>query len=250
MTLVAGFHAVGAVLTRTPARVRVVYVLKGRRDHRAGELIELARTAGIRVDFVDRRRLDRISPGSHQGVAADCHDLAPEDEQALEALWPDLASPRLLLVLDGVKDPRNLGACLRSAAAAGVQAVLLPKRRSAPLNEAALKTAAGAAEQLRIFELSNLARRLDWLKQQGLWLVGAAGDAGVPWTGADFSGDVGIVMGGEEKGLRELTRKHCDQLVGIPMADGVDSLNVAVATGVLLFEAVRQRGIASLPEGP
>jgi len=149
------------------------------------------------------------------------------------------------LVLDGISDPRNLGACLRSAKAAGVQAVLLPKRRSAPLNAAALKTAAGAAESLFIVEVSNLARRLDWLQQQGVWLIGAAGEGTQSWTSVDMTPDIAVIVGGEEKGLRVLTRKHCDQLIHIPMAGGVESLNVSVATGIILFEAVRQRTLAS-----
>jgi 23S rRNA (guanosine2251-2'-O)-methyltransferase len=126
-----------------------------------------------------------------------------------------------------------------------VQAVLLPKRRSAPLNAAALKTAAGAAEGLFIVEVSNIARRLDWLQQQGVWLIGAAGEGTQSWTDVDMTGDIAVVVGGEEKGLRLLTRKHCDQLIHIPMAGGVESLNVSVATGIILFEAVRQRGLAS-----
>ena len=240
MSEVFGLHPVRAILESAPERIRVLFVQRGK-DTRKQALVDLARESGVRVEFVDRSRLDRKVEGAHQGVVADCHDLALATETALEAAWPNLAAPRLLLALDGVQDPRNLGACLRSARAAGVQAVLLPKRRSAPLNAAAIKTAAGAAEGLLIVEVSNLARRLDWIKQQGTWVIGAAGESEMPYFQADFTTDTLLVMGGEEKGLRRLTRDHCDQLVRIPMAEGMESLNVSVAAGVLLFEAVRQR---------
>lgn len=235
-----GLHPVRAVLESSPERVRVLYVQRGR-DSRKQPLVDLAREVGVRVQFVDRGWLERRVDGVHQGVMADCHEIGLEDERALEDAWAAFATPRLVLVLDEVQDPRNLGACLRSAKAAGVQAVLLPKRRSAPLNAAALKTAAGAAEGLFIVQVSNLARRLEWLGQQGAWLIGAAGDAACEFFEADFSSDTVLVLGGEEKGLRRLTREKCDQLVRIPMVGGVESLNVSVATGVLLFEAVRQR---------
>jgi len=245
MTDVYGIHAVAAVLQSSPGRVRVVHVQRGRQDPRVQNLIEQAKTARIRVAFVDKRWLDRMTDGAHQGVAADCHELALADEATLVAAWQEMPTPRLLLILDEVADPRNLGACLRSAKAAGVHAVVLPKRRSAPLNAAALKTAAGAAEGLFIVEVSNLARRLAWLQDQGVWLIGAASEAQVPWTDAAMTSDVSLVIGGEEKGLRVLTRKYCDQLVQIPLTGDVESLNVSVATGIMLFEAVRQRAVAT-----
>ncbi|MEZ5553561.1 MAG: 23S rRNA (guanosine(2251)-2'-O)-methyltransferase RlmB [Pseudomonadales bacterium] len=243
MTDVHGFHAVSALLEQSPGRIRTLFLLRGRRDERAERIIELARNAQVRVEFVDRRWFDRNAGDAHQGIAANCHELAPAGEGDLESIWESLPSPKLLLVLDGVQDPRNLGACLRSAAAAGVQAVLLPRRRSAPLSAVALKTAAGAAERLRIFEVTNLARRLEWLQAQGVWLVGAMGSAEADWSSVDLTRDIAFILGGEEKGLRPLTVKHCDYLVRIPMAGGMESLNVSVATGVLLFEAVRQRGL-------
>jgi 23S rRNA (guanosine2251-2'-O)-methyltransferase len=245
MTDVYGIHAVAAVLQRTPRRVRVVHVQRGKQDSRVQAVVQQAKAARIRVAFVDKRWLDRMTNGAHQGVAADCHELALADEAALVAAWQDMPSPRLLLVLDEVLDPRNLGACLRSAKAAGVQVVVLPKRRSAPLNAAALKTAAGAAEGLFIVEVSNLARRLAWLRDQGVWLIGAASEGAQPWTAADMTVDVALVLGGEEKGLRVLTRKYCDQLVQIPLTGEVESLNVSVAAGIMLFEAVRQRAVAT-----
>lgn len=241
MSEVFGIHAVAAVLESAPQRVRVLMVQKGRTDSRVQTLIETARDNSVRVEFVDRQRLNKRASGAHQGVVADCHDLAPVDEHEFERRFQAMTQPRLLLVLDGVLDPRNLGACLRSAAAAGVDAVLLPRRRAAPLNAAALKTAAGAAESLLIVEVANLARRLKWLQDAGVWIVGAAGEGEEPWSRADLAADVAIIVGGEERGMRALTRKHCDQVVQIPMAGGVESLNVSVAAGILLFEAVRQR---------
>jgi len=241
MSQVAGLHAVAALLTESPERIRALYVQRGRRDSRMSELISAARASGVRVEFAERRWLDSRVDGSHQGVVADCHDLALADEKMLEARWNDLPSPVLVLVLDGLTDPRNLGACLRSANAAGVNVVLLPRRHSAPLNEAALKTAAGGAEGLFLVEVSNLARRLEWLKDKGVWVIGADGDADHTWTQADFKSDCAIVVGSEGEGMRSLTRKLCDQVVKIPMLGSVSSLNVSVAAGILLFEVVRQR---------
>jgi 23S rRNA (guanosine2251-2'-O)-methyltransferase len=242
---VYGIHAVSAVVQDDPGRVRAVYLQRGRHDNRLQAVIDAAREAHIRVEVVDKRRLDRLTGGSHQGVAADCHELQLAHEKTFEARFAQMTGPRLILVLDGVTDPRNLGACLRSADAAGVQAVLLPKRRSAPLNPAALKTAAGGAEALFLVQVSNLARRLEWLRDQGVWVIGAAGAADGIWLDADFAGDAALVVGSEGKGLRALTAKCCDQLVRIPMSGAVSSLNVSVATGILLFEARRQRGLAS-----
>jgi 23S rRNA (guanosine2251-2'-O)-methyltransferase len=241
LSQVVGLHAVAAILVEAPERVRVLYVQRGRRDTRMSEVISDARASGVRVEFADRQWLDGRVDGRHQGVIADCHDLALADEKTLEARWPELPRPCLILVLDGITDPRNLGACLRSANAAGVHAVLLPRRRSAPLNEAALKAAAGGATGLLIVEVVNLARRLEWLKEQGVWVIGADGEGEVCWTAADFAADCAIVVGSEGDGMRALTRKLCDQTVRIPMQGTVPSLNVSVAAGILLFEAVRQR---------
>lgn len=242
MSQVYGLHAVTALLERDPGRVRVLYVQRGRRDRRVGALLEAARAGGVRVESAERAWLDRRASGRHQGVVAECHELAPADEHELEARWPELAEPRFLLVLDGVTDPRNLGACLRSANAAGVQAVLLPRRRSAPLNEAALKAAAGGAEGLLVVEVGNLARRLAWLKEQGVWIIGATDDGDLDWNQADLTESCALVVGSEGSGMRALTRKLCDRCVRIPMLGSVASLNVSVAAGVLLYEVVRQRG--------
>jgi 23S rRNA (guanosine2251-2'-O)-methyltransferase len=215
-------------------------------------VVEAARAQGIRVEVVERAWLDRRCTGSHQGVVAECHALAPLGERELEERWPDLAPPHLLLILDGITDPRNLGACLRSANAAGVQAVLLPRRRSAPLSEAALKAAAGGAESLLVVEVANLARRLEWLKARGVWIVGADGTADMQWSDADFTASCAIVVGSEGTGMRALTARLCDTRVAIPMQGTVSSLNVSVAAGILLFEAIRQRrdALASVRPAP
>jgi 23S rRNA (guanosine2251-2'-O)-methyltransferase len=244
---VFGIHAVEALLRDDPARVRRLFVLAEREDERVRSIVGLAEAAKVAIEVCARRQLDRLTHnGRHQGVMADTAQAELGSEAELELRFDSLPKPYLLLALDGVMDPRNLGACLRSAEAAGVGAVLLPKSRSAPLSEVARKAASGAAESLFIVAVSNLVRRLEWLKKQGLWVVGAAGDGEVSWSAADLAGPTVLVLGGEGKGLRELTRKTCDQLVCIPMHGTVSSLNVSVATGVLLFEAVRQR---SVPRG-
>ncbi len=241
MSYVKGLHPVGALLSDAPERVRVLLVQKNRRDTRMQNLIAMAKTGNVRCEFVDKRRLGRVGGEGHQGVVADCHALSLATEADLEDCYEDWGAQKLFLVLEHVSDPRNLGASLRTAAAAGVNAVLVPKRRSAPLNAAALKAAAGAAERLMIVEVANLARRLEWLQRQGVWIVGAVPEATRSWTDVDMTRDVAIVVGSEGEGLRVLTKKLCDETVTIPMAAAMDSLNVSVATGVLLFEVVRQR---------
>jgi 23S rRNA (guanosine2251-2'-O)-methyltransferase len=244
---VYGLHAVASLVESDPRRVRRMVVLEGRVDRRLGSILAAARAAGIRFEQASRRELDRLAEGGrHQGVVALCEAVALASEAELELRWPTLTPPHLLLVLDGIMDPRNLGACLRSADAAGVQVVLLPKRRSAPVSEVARKTASGAAESLFIVEVTNLARRLEWLKSQGVWIVGAAGDAATRFDVIDFQKPVALIVGGEEKGLRQLTRSLCDETAAIPMAGSVASLNVSVATGILLFEVVRQRASGRL----
>ena len=241
MSYLSTFHAVREALTQQPERVRALYYVRGRRDARVQEVIALAKSEGIRFEAVDRAWLDARIEGKHQGVAVHCQALSMLTEAEFEARFEGYASTRTFLVLDGVSDPRNLGACLRSADAAGVQAVLLPERQSAPVNDLAVRTAAGAAEHLDLVAVKNLARRLSWLKDQGVWLFGADMAGEVAWCQAELSGDVGVVMGGEGKGLRRLTREACDVLTQIPMQGAVESLNVSVATGLMLFEVVRQR---------
>ena len=237
---VYGTHSVRNALDAAPSRVRRVWVAAGRRSEALAALIDQARESGIRVESVDRRMLDRVAQGPHQGVAAQCHAVAPATEAELERRWPSFESP-FILVLDQVQDPRNLGACLRSAEAAGVDAVLLPKRHAAGLTAAAIRTSSGAFEHLFVVSVTNIARRLDWLKRQGVWVIGGHQDAETSLHDLDFPTPAAVVVGGEGKGLRRLTAAQCDHLVRIPMAGAVSSLNVAVAAGILLFEVVRAR---------
>lgn len=240
--VVVGIHAVERCLSDSPRMVRVLWVQKGSSSRRIGALIELARAAGVRVEFAERKRLDARSGGAaHQGVAADCHAVALAAEDELIDRYDTFGPAPLILALDGVQDPRNLGACLRTAEAAGVDAVLLPKRRSAPVNAAARKTASGAAESLFLVSVTNLVRCLERLKTRGVWVVGATGEAPSAFSDVDLRGPTVLVLGGEEHGLKMLTRKTCDVLAAIPMRGSVGSLNVSVAAGVMLFEAVRQR---------
>jgi len=175
----------------------------------------------------------------------ECHEVALAGLEELFEAWNSLGAAPLLLILDGVTDPRNFGACLRSASGAGVQAVIVPKRKSAPLSAVALKTAQGGAEDLLIVEVTNLARAMQALQTRGVWIVGTAEDAAGDYTAVRVDGPVALVMGSEDKGMRRLTREHCDQLVHIPMHGRVSSLNVSVATAVVLYEIQRQRGMSS-----
>lgn len=240
--LVHGLHAVQAALARTDAVIGAVWVEKGRRDQRMATVLDACAERGLQVQRVDRRELDRLSEGAaHQGVVIDCPPLPPGDEASLERLLDGLATEPFLLVLDQVQDPHNLGACLRSADAAGVQAVITTRDRAAGLTPVVHKVASGATRSVPFIQVTNLARTLDQLRQRGIWLVGAAGDAPMTLHAVDFTGPLAVVMGAEGSGLRRLTRERCDHLVQIPMAGTVESLNVSVATGVMLFEALRQR---------
>lgn len=244
MSYVYGFHAVREVLAQHPEGVRSFHYVQGRRDARVQELIALAKEAGVRFEAVDKAWLDSRIEGSHQGVAVYCQALTPFDEDRFFEQLDSLPKPRLLLILDGVTDPRNLGACLRSANGAGVQAVIFPERHTAPVNDVVLKTAAGGAESLTLVAVTNLARCLERLKEAGIWLVGTDDAAETSWFQTDLKGDVAIILGSEGEGMRRLTREGCDWLVSIPMAGAVTSLNVSVAAGILLYEVVRQRSIS------
>lgn len=237
-----GLHAVQAALERAPENVPELWVDAKRHDKRMARILELAEAAGISVHSVNKKKLESMAPeGRHQGVVA--HSLAPEtyDERDLEALLANIDAPPFLLVLDGVQDPHNLGACLRSADAAGVQAVIAPKDRAASLTPTAIKVASGAAQTVPFIQITNLSRTLRDLKQRGIWLVGLDGYAEQSLFDTDLKGPLAIVMGAEGQGLRRLSKEHCDFLVTIPMAGSVESLNVSVATGICLFEALRQR---------
>jgi 23S rRNA (guanosine2251-2'-O)-methyltransferase len=240
-----GIHAVRVLLARNPERVRRLLVGSGRDAARLAELKSLAQRAGVQVGATDDASLDKLAEGGrHQGVVAEIVPRAGDPETQLEEALEAAEGAALLLVLDGVQDPHNLGACLRSADAAGVTAVLAPRDRAAGLTAVARKVAAGAAETVPFIPVVNLARALRGLKERGVWLVGTDDTADRTLFEADLTGPVALVMGSEGEGLRRLTRECCDQLVSIPMAGAVESLNVSVATGVVLFEAVRQRSAA------
>lgn len=226
MADVVGIQAVRSALRDDAGRARCLYLQQGRRDARINELIVLAKQAGVRYQSMDANWFRRRQAGAaHQGAILDCQEIELADEAELAFRWPNFPQAPLILVLDGVTDPRNLGACLRSANAARVDAVVLPKRHSAPINEATMKTAQGGVEGLFIVSVTNLARTLAWLRDRGVWVIGTADTAEHSWHEIDATVPLALVLGGEEKGLRRLTREHCDQLVKIPMAGSVSSLN-------------------------
>jgi 23S rRNA (guanosine2251-2'-O)-methyltransferase len=240
---VVGINAVAAALENDPGNVREVLVEARARNPRLGEIAQQARDAGIAVRNAPSDALDRLSQGNrHQGVAANYAASVAYDEGDLENLVANAAGPALLLVLDGVQDPHNLGACLRSAAAAGVTAVVIPKDKAVQVNATVRKTSAGAADRVPVVVVTNLSRTLAALKEAGVWFVGLAGEAAQTLYEIELKGHIGIVMGGEGEGMRRLTREHCDWIARIPMQGEVESLNVSVATGIALFEARRQRG--------
>jgi|TARA_Y100000589_G_scaffold323099_1_gene357120 23S rRNA (guanosine2251-2'-O)-methyltransferase len=238
---VFGWHAVEAILKREPERLQQVWIQSGRQDRRVRVITDALDDLGVRWQVVHRRELDDRVAGVHQGVVAAVSESREWSEGDLAALIEGLDRPPFLLVLDGVTDPHNLGACLRTADAAGVHAVIVPKDKSASLTPVARKVACGAAETVPLVRVTNLARCLRGLQELGVWLVGTAGEATTSLYQADLKGPLALVMGAEGKGMRRLTREHCDLLVTIPMHGHVDSLNVSVATGVCLYEAVRQR---------
>lgn len=236
-----GWHAVEAVLKREPERLQQVWIQTGRQDRRVKTITDGLDSLGVRWQVVHRRELDDKVAGVHQGVVAAVSESREWGEDDLMAMLAGVDKPPFLLVLDGVTDPHNLGACMRTADAVGVQAVIVPKDKSATLTPVARKVACGAAETVPFVRVTNLARCLRALQEQGVWLIGTAGEADSTLYQANFTGPVALVMGAEGKGMRRLTRDHCDALINIPMLGHVDSLNVSVATGVCLYEALRQR---------
>jgi 23S rRNA (guanosine2251-2'-O)-methyltransferase len=239
-----GLHSVQAILERYPERVIELFLQEGREDGRVTALLVLARKAGLKAQVVPRKVLDQqFEPGTvHQGVAIRYRPASVLDEHDLDRIVTEAAGPCFLLFLDGITDPHNLGACLRTADAAGVDAVVTTRDKSAGLSPAVRKVAVGAAETLPFVQVTNLARTLQRVREQGIWVYGTAlSDSARSLYDTDLRGNLGLVMGAEGAGLRRLTQECCDGLVFIPMAGTVQSLNVSVATGVCLFEALRQR---------
>jgi 23S rRNA (guanosine2251-2'-O)-methyltransferase len=237
-----GLHSVAALLQEHAERVTQLYVQQGRHDQRLQQIITAAEAQRIPIKILSRVELDKLSSNApHQGVIAQCRGAKSYTEADIEILLQQLQEPPFLLILDGVQDPHNLGACLRSANAAGVHMVIAPRDKSVGLTPVVRKVASGAAEVTPFIQVTNLARTLRFLKEQGIWLYGAADDGARSLYEADLRGPLALVLGAEGTGLRRLTREHCDDLLIIPMRGSVSSLNVSVATGICLFEAVRQR---------
>lgn len=238
--LLHGFHVVMSRLRRAPDTVTELYLDQSRMDARMADLKATASQTGVRAKFVDGARLDSICRHKrHQGVVAFAEaDFLP---MSLDDLLNDINGPALLLMLDGVTDPRNLGACLRAADGAGAQAVIAPKDHACTLTDAAVQTASGAAESVPYVMVTNLSRAMDALNEAGIWTVGTADDAPGSLYEADIPESVAWVLGAEGRGLRRLTRERCDMLVSIPMNGVVGSLNVSVAAGVVMYESIRRR---------
>jgi len=241
-----GIHAVENLLLQQPERIKEIRFQEGRDDKKIKRLGQLCRDKSITAQTVARKEIDQLFKSSqervvHQGVVAYAKVTRAQDENGLYSLVENLNEPALLIVLDGITDPHNLGACLRSADAAGAHALIMPKDKSAPLNATVSKVACGAAENIPVYSVTNLARTLQKLQDKGVWIFGTAGEAEHTIYEQDLTIPAAIIMGAEGEGMRRLTREHCDFLVKLPMSGVVSSLNVSVATGVCLYEAVRQR---------
>ena len=239
-----GFHAVGVRMKTAPQSIIEIYFEPTRRDARMRQFLERAKEIGAKLIEADGLRLAKLAGShGHQGVAARVHEMP--QQHSLDDLLDGLTGPPLLLVLDGVTDPHNLGACLRVADGAGAHAVIAPKDHAAGINATVAKVASGAAETVPYFMVTNLARTLGELKERNIWCIGTSDDAPATIYQTDLKGPTALVLGAEGEGMRQLTRKTCDALVRIPMQGAVESLNVSVASGVCLYEAMRQRGLGA-----
>lgn len=239
---IVGLHAAQSALEHTPEKLIAAWLDSGRMDARLARVKQDLEAAGVAIRLVSRKELEKMAEGrNHQGVIVEVEMARELGEADLRDALDALEGKAFFLVLDQVQDPHNLGACLRSADGAGVQGVIVTKDQSVGLTPTVAKVASGAAETVPLFKVTNLSRALGWLKDAGVWIVGAAGEAGKTCYETDLDIPLALVMGAEGKGMRRLTRENCDLLVKIPMRGQVESLNVSVATGILLFEAVRQR---------
>lgn len=239
---VYGVHAVLALLSNPRRAVNKLFVSQDRIDKRVQEVLDLAAKAHVSIDKLSAQNMNqRFADFNHQGVVASAAALPDYGEADLTSLLDASKKPALILILDGVTDPHNLGACLRSADATGVDFVVIPKDKSASITPVVSKVACGAAESVPLVRVTNLVRAMEVLKEHGVWIYGAAGEATVSLYQLDCAGTMAIVMGAEGEGLRRLTREHCDGLFSLPMQGTVESLNVSVATGVSLYEVIRQR---------
>ncbi len=246
LTKLFGLHSVQAALDYSPKNIQQAWVDTARQDKRLTKAIEDLLDLGIQPEKVDRKRLDRLSDSNnHQGIVIEVDMPGELSESDLKSAVENLTETALFLVLDNVQDPHNLGACLRTADATGVHGVIITKDNATGITPTVCKVASGAAETVPVYQVTNLARTLRWLKDQGLWVAGADGETTQTLYKTDFTAPMAIVVGAEGKGLRRLTKEQCDMLVSIPMLGRVESLNLSVATGVLLFEAVRQRSLVA-----
>ena len=237
-----GFHSVESLLRTNPESIIKVFIHINRKDKRANELVNTLTNQKITFSTTDKNDLDRISKGEiHQGVISEVILPPLLTEESLLKFISNNSSNPLILVLDSIQDPRNLGACLRSANAAGVDYVVINKDGSAPINAVVHKTSAGAINSLKIFHVTNLSRTIKEMQKRGIWVIGLDGNSKSTIYGVDLTDAIAVVMGSEGKGIRKLIKKTCDQTVTIPMSGNIESLNVSVATGIALFESKRQR---------
>ncbi|VFP86658.1 23S rRNA (guanosine-2'-O-)-methyltransferase RlmB [Candidatus Erwinia haradaeae] len=243
--IVFGMYAVQAMLNNDPQRFKEVWILQGRADHRLRTLVKLLEMHQVTIYTKTRSRMDQQSEGGvHQGIIAVVQKKRPYQENDLLALLAKINNP-FLLILDGIMDPHNLGACIRNADAAGVHAVIIPKDRSAQLTPIVRKVASGSAENVPLVHVTNLARVMRCLQRENIWIIGTTEKTHQTLYQSNLTGPLSLVMGSEEKGMRRLTQENCNELVHIPMLGGVSSLNVSVATGICLYEAVRQRNLCT-----
>ncbi len=239
--LIYGVNPIQQLLDNNPDKILEISISNDKKDARVQKLLVQAQRQDIAIQRIDAKKLDKLFPGqTHQGIIAKIKPSALLTESAIPALLKSVTKP-LFLILDGVQDPHNFGACLRTADAAGVTAVIIPKDNAVGITPVVRKVASGAADVIPIVQVSNLARAMRELQELGVWIVGTAGDAEQDLYAIDLSGSIAIVLGAEGSGMRALTSKHCDFLAKLPMLGTVESLNVSVATGVCLYEAVRQR---------
>ena len=246
--IIVGFHAVQSLLKTNPTRARSLLVLKGRRDQRLQKTIAMAEKESIEIQKVSGDELDKLADKTrHQGVVLYADKGKVYDERWMFEYLEMLDHKALILILDGITDPHNLGACLRTADASGVDAVIVPRDKSCGLTPVVRKVASGAADTVPFVLVTNLSRTMEKLRDSGVWIVGAAGEAEKNLSEIGFDMPTAVVMGSEDRGLRRLTRESCDYLVKIPMAGAVSSLNVSVATGVVLYEVTRQRTLGGKP---
>jgi 23S rRNA (guanosine2251-2'-O)-methyltransferase len=242
LSKIFGLHSVQAALDYSPKKINKAWIDAQRQDKRLAQVIDELLSLGIEPEKTDRKKLDRFAEGNHhQGIVIEVEMPGELSESDLKTAVENLSETALFLVLDNVQDPHNLGACLRTADAAGVHGVIITKDNATGITPTVCKVASGAAETVPVYQVTNLSRTLRWLKEQGLWIMGAAGETTQSVYKTDFTVPLAFVMGAEGKGLRRLTREQCDVLVSVPMLGQVKSLNLSVATGVLLYETVRQR---------